>query len=156
MAQSEEIRKAKKAEYDRKYRAKNKEHIKKIKSAHSKTPEYKKHRNEKARANYKDDDTRIKILESAKKRRSTHIGKIQTRNTRLRQTEKFPEKMVARSAVGHALRDGKLFKEPCFYCGSTENIEAHHTDYSKPLDVTWMCLSHHRELHAIINRHFKH
>lgn len=70
--------------------------------------------------------------------------------------ELYPDKSKARSAVSHALRDGKLFKEPCFHCGSTENIEAHHTDYTKPLDVTWMCLSHHRELHTIINRHFKH
>ena len=59
---------------------------------------------------------------------------------------KFPEKNQARVLVGRALKSGELKKEPCNYCGATSNIEAHHHDYSKPLDVTWVCFKYHREI----------
>ncbi len=52
-----------------------------------------------------------------------------------------PEKIKARNAVNSALRDGRLFKEPC-HCGET-NVQGHHEDYSKPLDVEWLCNKHH-------------
>lgn len=57
----------------------------------------------------------------------------------------FPYK--ANCAVSNAVRDGKLFKEPCFNCGSIEDIEAHHMDYEKPLEVVWLCRSCHLEEH---------
>lgn len=59
--------------------------------------------------------------------------------------EKHPEKKKARTAVGNAIRDGRLIKKPCEVCGDT-NAEAHHQDYTQPLDVQWLCFKHHREL----------
>jgi hypothetical protein len=44
----------------------------------------------------------------------------------------------ARQAVANAVRDNKLHKRPCKRCGS-EKAEAHHPDYSKPLEVEWLC-----------------
>lgn len=35
----------------------------------------------------------------------------------------------------------------CEVCGRTRNVDAHHDDYAKPLDVRWLCRSHHRKLH---------
>ena len=61
--------------------------------------------------------------------------------------ERNPEKRRAQVAVGNAVRDGRLQKEPCAVCG-TEKVQAHHDDYSKPLEVTWLCASHHREAHT--------
>lgn len=58
-----------------------------------------------------------------------------------------PEKYKAHNAVNNAIRDGKLFKQPCFFCGESR-VTAHHPDYSKPLDVVWMCHLCHRRLHA--------
>lgn len=63
-----------------------------------------------------------------------------------RQRARNPEKYKARQAVGGALRGGQLIKEACNICGSTERVEAHHHDYSKPLDVIWLCFKHHREI----------
>jgi ribosomal protein S27AE len=61
---------------------------------------------------------------------------------RARKNEKrktvFRHKDNARDAVGRALRSGKLEKMPCTRCGSL-TVEAHHHDYSKPLEVVWMC-----------------
>lgn len=41
----------------------------------------------------------------------------------------------------------KAFKkpQPCEICGDIG--EQHHTDYSKPLDIQWLCRKHHLEIH---------
>jgi hypothetical protein len=57
------------------------------------------------------------------------------------------KKKAATTAVGNALRDGKLEKWPCWVCGTTENIEGHHVHYDMPLDVIWLCTKHHAEVH---------
>jgi hypothetical protein len=63
--------------------------------------------------------------------------------------EANPEKRAAHWALGRAVRDGKVQKLPCAFCGEAENLEAHHHDYSKPLDVTWLCRPCHRRFHAL-------
>jgi len=60
-----------------------------------------------------------------------------------------PEKRKAHQAVNNAVRDGRLQKLPCAFCGATERLEAHHHDYSKPLDVTWLCSGCHSRFHAL-------
>lgn len=64
----------------------------------------------------------------------------------LRMREAHPERRAARIAVGNALRDGRLTREPCRACGTTIRVQAHHADYSRPLDVEWLCFKHHREI----------
>ena len=59
------------------------------------------------------------------------------------------EKYKANNIISNAIRDGKLSKKPCEICGDL-NSEAHHYDYSKPLDVKWLCRAHHLELHGKI------
>lgn len=61
--------------------------------------------------------------------------------------KKNPEKYAAHSAVGNAVRDGKLHKKPCLMCGA-EKVVGHHVDYSKPLDVIWLCQGCHKLIHA--------
>jgi hypothetical protein len=51
-----------------------------------------------------------------------------------------------------AIRNGKLKRQPCEVCGTTERIEAHHDDYSKPLEVRWLCTTHHAEHHSKLDR----
>lgn len=57
------------------------------------------------------------------------------------------EKKAANTAVGNAVRDGRLFKQPCFICGAIDDIKAHHYNYDTPLEVTWLCTKHHGEVH---------
>lgn len=54
----------------------------------------------------------------------------------------------ARTAVDNAVRDGRLTRMPCEVCGGTYRIQGHHDDYSKPLDVRWLCVKHHRQHHT--------
>ncbi|WP_156137632.1 hypothetical protein [Methyloceanibacter caenitepidi] len=70
-----------------------------------------------------------------------------TPDTRSRQWEQNnPEKRRAQKTVENALKAGRLERQPCERCGA-EKVHAHHDDYSKPLDVMWLCPKHHRERH---------
>ena len=57
-----------------------------------------------------------------------------------------PERWRARRQVSKALVSGALTKEPCQVCGAIKT-EGHHPDYSKALEVIWLCRHHHRLLH---------
>lgn len=54
------------------------------------------------------------------------------------------DKNYARSQVSIAVKNNTLKKEACA-CGE-KKVEAHHVDYSKPLEVIWCCKKHHIEL----------
>lgn len=51
-----------------------------------------------------------------------------------------------RAKTRDAVRRGKLQKGLCEFCNSQE-VEAHHDDYSKPLEVRWLCKAHHNHIH---------
>jgi len=70
------------------------------------------------------------------------------RNHKARFKKRHPEIVSAWSAIYRAVRDGKIKSKPCVQCGGINNIHAHHPDYSKPLDIIWLCYYCHRKLHA--------
>jgi len=57
-----------------------------------------------------------------------------------------PQQKKATTAVSNAVRDGRLAKPcRCSRCGEkARRIEGHHEDYSKPLEVIWLCTLCHR------------
>lgn len=60
--------------------------------------------------------------------------------------ENNKEKKYSHTLVARAIKKGILIREPCF-CGDP-NSEGHHEDYSKPLEVIWLCPKHHGERHV--------
>jgi len=58
-------------------------------------------------------------------------------------------RVKARSDLNHAVKNGKIERLPCESCGN-EKTEGHHHDYSKPLDVKWLCDKCHHEEHKLI------
>ncbi len=71
--------------------------------------------------------------------RKLHGFKSETESQR-----RYPQKTRARWMLAHAVKRGKLIRGSCQTCGKP-NGQAHHDDYSKPLDVKWFCPLHHRE-----------
>jgi ribosomal protein S27AE len=53
--------------------------------------------------------------------------------------------------VGNAIRDGKLKVQPCERCGYGVGVCGHHEDYSRPLEVVWLCGLCHGRRHREIN-----
>jgi hypothetical protein len=57
----------------------------------------------------------------------------------------YPETKAARVALRNALRRGEVVKPPaCEKCGTPGYVEGSHNDYSRPLEVEWLCRSCHR------------
>ena len=65
-----------------------------------------------------------------------------------KQREAHPEWNKAHRAVSWAKKAGKLKAQPCECCGSSTLVHAHHDDYSKPLEVRWLCPLHHKMVHS--------
>jgi hypothetical protein len=57
----------------------------------------------------------------------------------------------AHRLVASAIKAGELVRQACVQCGMP-NGEAHHEDYSRPLDVTWLCRQCHARVHVLKRR----
>lgn len=53
----------------------------------------------------------------------------------------------ARREIRKMIEQGKIERGACEKCGKP-NGQAHHEDYSKPLDVIWLCSACHGKAHA--------
>lgn len=80
---------------------------------------------------------------------SSDHGKSVKRRLTKKYREEHPEKYAAHNAVAVAVRSSVLMKSPCEACGSEVRVEAHHDDYSKPLDVRWLCHMCHTRIHRM-------
>jgi len=69
--------------------------------------------------------------------------------------ERDPKHRECYAAVRRAWRSGKLQRPTrCSNCGAGADevvIDAHHDDYSKPLQVTYLCRKCHRQWHAALD-----
>lgn len=113
---------------------------------HQETCEAREHRLALARA--RDKRYREKHPERAREMRAARVRRWRERNPDWRKP--YAEQVKAQHAVTNAIRDGRLERLPCEICG--EWAEAHHTDYTKPLDVRWLCPAHHREEHGRVQQ----
>lgn len=70
------------------------------------------------------------------------------RAQRKRYELKNRSKFLARRRVANALGRGELVKPlTCSACSKPSRIHAHHEDYSKPLEVIWLCHGCHMKIH---------
>lgn len=88
-----------------------------------------------------------------KSRLARSLGKVSphTNKGKIAWEQRNEHKRKAHFAVANALRDGKIEKLPCMICGKSP-AQAHHDDYSKPLDVRWLCVTHHNEHHNEVRK----
>lgn len=81
-------------------------------------------------------------------RAKTAKRRLHARALMVKYREENPDAYRAQTAVGNALRDGRLSREACLFCAVADHVHAHHRDYSKPLDVIWLCAKCHHRMHA--------
>lgn len=85
--------------------------------------------------------TRMRVEDPEKYDRIFH-------GTRKRYRANYKEKCYAEGLVNEAIRNGKLKRpEACEVCKTKCKVQAHHPDYSKPLEVMWLCVSCHAKEH---------
>jgi len=78
------------------------------------------------------------------------INNVKTTQRRRMEVEGYN---AAHMAVARAVGKGELIKPTrCQICTRESRVEAHHADYSKPLDVLWVCVVCHRNIHKNINK----
>jgi len=85
----------------------------------------------KERERQREKDSRYRAAGLRKKRERTHDYK--------KTKEKY-------GAYLNAIREKRITPLPCVVCGK-EKAQGHHEDYSKPLDVVWLCVRHHQDRH---------
>lgn len=78
--------------------------------------------------------------EKMRKYYQTETGRANIKKAVSKSIEKYRDKQNARALMNYHLKVGHLTKpENCSVCKTTGRIEGHHNDYSKPLDVRWLC-----------------
>lgn len=81
--------------------------------------------------------------------RKTERGRAYIREYGKKRYQKFRHKALAVAKVSHAVKNGTLIKPTnCSSCLSEAVIYGHHEDYSKPLDVVWLCDPCHKHRHG--------
>lgn len=88
-------------------------------------------------------------LEKSRKWKAANKKKVLEYNRRHRlKTSKI--KKIAWDRLHKAVKRGLVIRQACLVCGETNKTEAHHEDYTKPLEVVWLCRKHHSYVHYSI------
>ncbi len=89
--------------------------------------------------------------ERIKAYQKTPAGKIAFNRLQENMRIKYPEKIKARQLVRNAIVSGGIVKpNGCEICENNHRLAAHHSDYSKPLQVTWLCGTCHTNIHRVV------
>lgn len=92
---------------------------------------------------------RERVAETKRRWAAEHPDRVKENGARMR--ELYPEKVRARNILNDAVRDGLVLKpSACEECGDEpepRELQGHHEDYAKPLDVRWLCRPCHVEEH---------
>lgn len=99
---------------------------------------------------YKDDP---KVRARHARYQKTEAGRASAAKSRGKWLANNADKRAAHVILGNAVRDGRVDRpDTCSECGSAGRIEGHHEDYTKPLDVIWLCRNCHTEAHRNLDK----
>lgn len=89
-------------------------------------------------------NTRGLIIDPLRKKRNEDVYRSQ---------RKYPEKRAARVFLNSYIKIGKIVRpSECEKCLRKCKVEGHHEDYSKPLEVKWVCKRCHSDIHFKIEK----
>lgn len=91
-----------------------------------------------------------KVVEYQREYRKTDKGKNASNKATSDWYYKNKNKHRAHQTIRRAIKKGCLIKgKICEICGiDNKQIEGHHWDYDKPLDVVWCCRKCHNKIHS--------
>lgn len=91
------------------------------------------------------------VKERHKAYRKTDSGNEAMRESRDRWSLRNPEKRAAHVILGNAIKSGKVKKptscSKCMKFMRSRILHGHHFDYTKPLEVEWLCVYCHIDEH---------
>jgi hypothetical protein len=83
-------------------------------------------------------------------------GKLVNNILKKKWINKNPVARASHVILGNAVKYGKIDKpNNCSCCGNftpSRKLHAHHHDYAKPLDVTWVCVQCHTNIHKEVTQ----
>ena len=90
--------------------------------------------------------------ESGKARAIAYLNTEAGKRARYKRTQNYrknhPIRDRARYLVSYEVQCGRLLRPAiCSNCNNEGKIHGHHDDYTKPLDVRWLCEPCHKEWH---------
>ena len=115
----------------------------------------------KQRLNKKSKEWKIKNLEKSRKlerlwregNKHTEKYKKQKIEMNKKMKEKYPEKYKARYKAKSYFKNRKNLLSPfCSMCRCEKNLQKHHQNYKKPLEIIRLCRECHNDLHTEIRR----
>ena len=103
---------------------------------------------ERDRKRYQNDP---RVIARHKRYQETEAGNAAVNAAKKRWVDENPIKREASRLVCSAVRYGKMIKPTeCSNCNKpSDRLEGHHSDYSKPLVVDWLCSLCHTEWHRV-------
>lgn len=132
--------------YQKEWEAKNRERLNASKR------EWRAKNLEHAKATQNKWTTKNKERRNAQKRQWERENRDKAREQKRRYREKHPKQTAAHKAFREALRLGQLTKpkkcSSCLTIPPRNKLHGHHEDYSKPLEVIWLCQTCHAARHA--------
>lgn len=83
--------------------------------------------------------------------RKTKIGRQKIVKNGKASIQRHPERNKARIIFANAVKNGEVVKpKSCETCKQVKRIDGHHEDYSKPLQVMWLCRQCHADRHKYL------
>ncbi len=91
------------------------------------------------------------VAQKRRKLRQSASGKAHLRDYQRKFNQHNRHMVRAWNAAHYALKTGKLERpNSCTVCEAKVRLEMHHADYSKPLDVTFLCRACHERQHRML------
>ena len=96
--------------------------------------------------------TRLARAEHARKARAADPEKFRARERKASLLRPKDERVKARRKLHQALRRGSVVRPTtCSKCSAVGKVTAHHPNYSRPLEVEWLCYQCHADEHRAVS-----